>query len=264
MVGRYVRRLGARDRSEPAPAQPRESERVVPPTDDVDASLDALRRRLYRADATPEDVQRYRDRLDSVRPPLPTAPPPARPRGRAAPLLALLLVPSAVAALVVGAQASRPEVLDPVVAAPAPLPARSHDEFDDEMIATGRTLAGPRDVAVTIAGTAVAGQRYRGTGGAVLPLAAPRGAFDGGRMLVDLTTSGPDRVGWRARAVDLAEPSSSVLIASGAVRSPVGADPPMLLRYPAQPPTRLEIDAPAGVGWSVLIAFADSTSPVLH
>jgi hypothetical protein len=221
--------------------------------------VDDLRRRLYRADATAEDLERYRAELESVEPAAPEATPSApQPRRVTAAAIALAVV--AVVVLVLAVRLGQPaEQTAPSTFGPAPT------ADAERVVGPARDAGGATILPVVIDGTTVAGQRFRGVGRAHVDVDAPQGAFDGGRMLIHLTTGGSQRLEWRAVAfAGRPDWTSRVEIASGAVWTPFGSTAPTPIAYPAQPPTRIEIDAPQGAGWTLVVAFVDSNSPVEH
>jgi hypothetical protein len=227
----------------------------------TEARLDDLRRRLYRADATDDDLRRYLDERRAE----PEAPPsPERTGTRRTPrrlvlgvaLAAVLAVGTAIA--VSGRVAGSLEE-----AAPSSSPLAARNGFGDGL---ARAVEGPTAVAVSIDGTAAVGQRYQGYGDATVAFTAPAGSGDGGRALVDVTSSEPSVVEWQAR-LRVAPGSGSTyayVLANGSAQDRSGAHAPTTFTYASRPLTHLVVSAPSGVGWTLVVAVTPRIAPELR
>ncbi|MGT2427129.1 hypothetical protein [Amnibacterium kyonggiense] len=235
------------------------------PRDPDAQGLDALRRRLYRPGSTESDVLRYLAERSDVAPDAPPETVPALPRARIRRLLpAAALTATAAAAVAVALvvppgrpPAPRPSALGSATSSPAPVLVQD--------IGDGDTLTVPRrasstgvPAAVAVDGAAVVGQRFAGSGNALLVIDPPRGSTRGGVATVAVTAAGPVPVAWRALAPVYRGrwiPVSAVL-ARGSSTGPAGAIAPRSFRYAAAPPSRVAVIAPAGVRWSVVVGVA--------
>ena len=227
------------------------------------ARLNDLRRRLYRADATEADRLRYEAALQATRPPeaplldaaqarLP------RPGRRAAVGLVVVLV---TVGLVVAVRLGQPVSLPP---RPVVAEVLRQDRTAGRLLTAG--VSGPAAVAASIRGVAVTAQRFQGRGDAVVPFAAPAGASDGGRVLVVLASDGPATIGWRAvrlrTSVDWT--SHPVAMARGSAEPGAVVATPITFVYSGSPPAQIAVDAPDGVGWTLLIAATGELTAALR
>lgn len=229
--------------------------------------LDALRRRLYRPGSTEADLQRYLSERAALAPApaVDAGPPLNRRRRRLVPVAAIAAV--VVAALAVSLsqlQAPRMSAREPV-APVSPVPVLVQD------IGDGTTLTVPQrastttePAAVSVDGAAVAGQRFDGSGNAVLVVEPPESAARGGTATVELTSGGPVPVSWRALSlVYLGQWTAvPVVLARGSSAEPPGAVAPSTFRYRDAPPTRIAVIAPHGVRWSVLVGVTGPQRPL--
>lgn len=224
---------------------------------EVGARLDDLRRRLYRADATDRDLQRYIEERESALPLEPSPPPPpgrsSRPSFRGIALgAAAVLVLALGATVVVGARAGS-QAAEPI---PTPRGTTVQQNVGDGPVLTvNGEVEGPSPVAVTIDGTAAVGKRFQGYGSVVVFLDPPMGSDAGGRALVGVTSTLPEGVAWRA-LLDFATgdgTTSPLVIAHGIAEDRSGAHAPTTFDYPTKQPTRIAIAAPAGVGWTLVV-----------
>lgn len=233
------------------------------------ARLDDLRRRLYRADATDRDLQRYIEERESALPLEPSPPPPpgrsSRPSFRGIALGAaavLVLVTAVVAGARAGTQAAEPTRTPRGTTV-------QQNVGDGPVLTVNGEVEGPSPVAVTIDGTAAVGQRFQGYGSVVVFLDPPTGSDAGGRALVGVTSTLPEGVAWRA-LLDFATgdgTTSPLVIAHGIAEDRSGAHAPTTFGYPTRPPTRIAIAAPAGVGWTLVVGVVhpiDSDRSALH
>ncbi|TDS77239.1 hypothetical protein [Amnibacterium kyonggiense] len=228
------------------------------PRDPDAEGLDALRRRLYRPGSTESDLRRYLAERSAIAPePAPQSVPalPHAPRRRFVPVAAL----SAVVAVALAVSLSQLHALRAPArsaATASPVPVLVQD------IGDGTTLTVPQRASIRTAttpiaidGTAVVGQRFEGSGNAMLVVDPPRRAMHGGVATVLLTSIGPVPVSWRALSlVYLGQWTAvPVVLARGSSAEPPGVGAPRTFRYRDAPPTRIAVIAPAGVRWSVLV-----------
>jgi len=230
-----------------------------PQSPEEDARLDALRRALYRPDATEADRRRYQAEREAVLEPAPVleaaAAPPAPPARRSRVGLAVLaVVLAALGGMVVGERLAQPA---PHVAQPTAEPVLQQDFEDGPRFAVDtKGVSGPRAVATSVHGTPVIGQQFEGHGPAVVPVDLLPGSFDGGRAMVVLTSAQSAPTAWRALRLLTRNDFSSfpVVMAHGT------ADPGMLVAtpstfvYPGAPPARVAVEAPDDIRWTLVVA----------
>uniref|UniRef100_UPI0035C954D6 hypothetical protein n=1 Tax=uncultured Amnibacterium sp. TaxID=1631851 RepID=UPI0035C954D6 len=140
------------------------------------------------------------------------------------------------------------------------------DVGDGRVLTVDGRADGPTPVPVSIDGTAVVGQRFQGYGTAVVGFDPPDGSFEGGRVLVDVTSSAPTRVSWRALIMltRMDWTSYPLVAARGIAQDHSGARAPTVFVYPSRPPTRIAVEAPPGVGWTLVVAISGQLAPDLH
>ncbi|MFD1722084.1 hypothetical protein [Amnibacterium endophyticum] len=213
-----------------------------------EAELDALRRRLYRPDASDADRARYdalRSRLET-RPSTTAEAPAPRPRPSRRVLLGSALVGAllVVAAVLSATTAPEPAPTDSrlpssVVTPPAPDPAQ----------------ATPVAVQVAGEGGAVTGQRFHGVGPAVVPLITGEAPLTGGRLVVVLTADSASPLGWTAldpRSIG-SGPSTPRVVASSPSRPRSGIGTPETATYDGAPPPQIAIDARDRTAWELTV-----------
>ncbi|MGT2427139.1 hypothetical protein [Amnibacterium kyonggiense] len=237
----------------PAAARPAQGR----PAPDEAEDLDALRRRIYRPDATEADRRAYGAllaRLDEAAmteaPPGPVPDPVPGPAGRPARRVVIAAAGVAVVVLLVGAVLTAREAARPPTTAPSAV-----SMWAGAAAPTPASI--PASVSLDRGGVRIAAQRTLGGGSAILPLRLDTAPTDGGRLLVRLTSSDPSPIGWLA---ERPRPGSHD---AGAVQV-VATDPPALrqgragptiARWSGPPPTQLVVRAPEGTGWSITVAF---------
>jgi hypothetical protein len=235
-----------------------------------EARLDALRRRLYRADATDADRRRYAAERAAALQPEPAqeaaqdlpARPPGRPSLRSVAVVAVLL--AGLAGVVVG------ERLDPRAsgtARPSPSPVVQQDFGDGLRFAVDASgVSGPTRVATSVRGTAVVGQRFEGHGAAVVPVDLLPGSFDGGRAMVLLTAAQPAPTEWRALSVITRDDFSSfpVVMAQGTADPGTTVATPSTFVFSGGPPARIAVQAPADVRWTLVVAATSQIADELR
>lgn len=233
--------------------------------------LDDLRRRLYRADATDADVQRYEAERalvaeDAPDPPAEPVAPPATPRHRAV----LLLGATAVAgiALLAAVRTGQPAVeAGPASASPSAGRSLVQDVGEGQVLAVELgSVSDPMSVPVSIRGTAVAGQRFLGRGNAVVAFHPPGAVTDGGRAMVVLTANGPSPVGWRALLTMTRNETTTypIVMARGQNQQGAGLATPTTFVFPGSPPTRIAVEAPSDVRWTLVVGATDGLEPELR
>ena len=225
-----------------------------------DARLDALRRALYRPDATDADRQRYRAEQAAVLlEPEPTAQAPEPPVERPARRLrwGVMVVAVALAGLAgiaIGQRLAPPAV---ETARPTAAPVLQQDFEDGSRYEVDtKGVSGPRAVATTVRGTAVIGQRFEGHGPAVVPVDLLPGSFDGGRAMVVLTAAQPAPTAWRALRLLTRNDFSSfpMVMAHGTADPGQLVATPSSFIYPGAPPARIAVEAPDSVRWTLVVA----------
>jgi hypothetical protein len=224
--------------------------------------LDDLRRRLYRADASDDDLRRYL----AERATHPEAlPPPEQPAASRSSSRRLVLGIGLAAAVVIGAAiVVSGQLAGPMEeAAPSSSPPAARNGFGDGVLGA---VDGPTAVAVSIDGTAAVGRQYQGYGDATVFFTAPPGSSDGGRALVDVTSSQPSLVDWEARLrVTRADGESfPYLLARGPAQDHSGAHAPTTFAYAGKPLNHVIITAPSEIGWTLVIAVTPRIAPDLH
>lgn len=223
----------------------------------MQSRLDDLRRRLYRSDATEDDLRRYIEERGSGSE-VPQQPE-QRTSSRTPRHLVLGLVLGAL--LAAGASVAVAGELSASSEEAAPASRTAPRELQDGVL---RAVDGPTSVPVSIAGTAAVGQRFQGHGDAVVQLDAPEGSDHGGRASVEITSADPDRVGWRALLrIDRNDGSSyPYVLAEGAAEDRSGAHAPTTFAFASRPLTHVAVEAPSGVGWTLVVAFTNEIAPV--
>ena len=213
---------------------------------------EALRRRLYRPDASEEDRARYA-RLTGTTEPEPDASP-ARtrrrvPRGAVAVAVAVVLALGA-AVLVVRSIGVPAPASAQLAAAPTPTPRA--------------TLRSSR-VAVSIDGLPTTGQRVAGTGSAEVVLDLGDATSEG-RFTVLLSSADERPVGWRAVTLVTRRDWTSYrrVMAAGPARDRMDATRPDTASAAGSLPMWVDVQAPADAAWSLTVAFDDGHAAVLH
>ena len=248
-----------------------------------DEDHDALRRRLYRADATEEDRSRYAALSSRVAPPQVVgeveqedradaeAPAAKRPRRVLVPVAAALAVAAVVALAWIGTRAS----------APAPHPEASIAAPGAQVLAVTRAERSVLVTGLQHGGDAGLGAyffahmenrppilqtpgraetlEYHGTGSGTVDLAPSAAALHGGRMTVVIVLANDTRVRWRAdRLGDPAgRPATWQPVVARAADLRAGVPVVATIAYAAPPPTRLVMRLPEGVRWGAAVVFTD-------
>ena len=230
--------------------------------------VDDLRRRLYRVDASEEDLQRYL----AEQPVQPAVEPIEEvsgdgvkrfPRRRTG--IALAVVMTAAAVLIV--QGARSPTGS---AGPTALPAGQallQSIGDGQVLdVAGGEVTDAVNVPAAVHGTAVAGQRFSGRGNALVAFHPPSGAFDGGTLMVAMTATGSAPVRWRALLVMTRNETTSypLVLARGRVDRESGLGVPTTFIYPSRPPTRFAVAAAPDVRWTLVVAVTNGVEPALH
>ena len=138
------------------------------------------------------------------------------------------------------------------------------DVGEGQVLDTGAgTASGATPAPASIRGTAVVGQRFTGRGNAVVAVDPPPGSRGGGRAMIAMTAAGT-AVRWRALLIVTRNDWTSfpVVMARGSATGLAGT--PTTFVYPAGPPTRIAVQAPARVRWTLVVAVADGLEPTLR
>jgi hypothetical protein len=127
-------------------------------------------------------------------------------------------------------------------------------------------VTGPTRVRTSLHGTPVSGQRFDGHGAAVVPVDLLPGSYDGGRALVVLTAAQAAPTEWRALSLVTRDDFSSfpVVMAQGTADPGTVVATPSTFVFPAAPPVRIAIEAPADVGWTLVVAATSRIADELH
>jgi len=224
------------------------------------ARLDALRRRLYRPDATEADRQQYAaasaarvlEPESAPEAPGTTAAPPARRPRWGAVVVAVAL--AGLAGIAIGQRLAPPAV---ETARPTAAPVLQQDFEDGPRFAVDtKGVTGPTAVATNVHGTAVVGQQFEGHGPAVVPVELLPGSFDGGRAMVVLTAAQPAPTAWRALRLLTRNDFSSfpVVMAHGTADPGQIVATPSTFIYPGAAPARIAVEAPDSVRWTLVVA----------
>ena len=250
------------------------------PSDD----LDALRRRLYAPDVTPEEIERYRALVAerTVDGPAtddraPDAPASGPPHGRRRIVLAALSTLAVVGLAAVGVgEASRPHPAPVPTATSAP---RGPSSFDGSSVAVPapvramfvKELRAGRSAGVLrylyehpdalpaqlrTPGRADSYERF-GVSTAYVFLFPSPAAQRGGRLTVAVTLATAVPVQLRALRADSGMQSFIERLDDGAVRGVPGLPMVRTVVYDGEAPTVLELIVPRGVRWDVVAVFTD-------
>lgn len=221
---------------------------------------DDLRRRLYRADATAVDLQHYLDvpvvpeapaSVDELV--LAPAPPPRR--RRVGPGAAVALVVAC--GIVVAALLQQPLADQRRWTAPLQ-PARTvlQDVGSGRILAVDPTqVTGPTPVPIDVDGTPVVGRRFDGVGDAVVALDLPVTSSGAGQAAVAVSSTRGTPIAWRALRVATRKDRSSYqqVIAMQTITSEANFATPMTFTFTGGAPTRIVLEAPEGLRWTLLI-----------
>lgn len=239
---------------------------------DGPSSIEDLRRRVYGADATDEDRDRYRAALQTIEPPPAVVPPPRPvPHRRRRPLL-LIAAPAAVLALVGIAVTRLPSSPpDAPLADPAPSPATisvddaTRGEFIQNLAFRGAAgiaayLVTHRSPADLRTATRFYTIERHGTGPQLLALdPAPAEAVEG-RATVILVTEWAGWAGWTAYRMRIGGDGLSTLEpeAGRAGGQEGGVPTTATFSYGSgRRPVNLRVEVPDGVRWGVGVVFSN-------
>lgn len=241
------------------------------------AELDALRRRLYEPDVTPDEVQRYRALLQ-LTPSSPAAEPepdprPSRTRWR------LLLAVGVAAAVAVGtvALAATPRPVQHPVAIPSAAPTSVRTPpLDDPVLAlpasvrasfaaalrAGRSAgvlrylaAHPEEVPAGVPAEArAAPQEHDGHGSALVSLTPSAAAQHGGRLIVAITVDRTAAVTLQVLRADSGMQSFFERLDGGSPATP-GLPVVRTIVYDGEAPTIVQLAVPKGLHWDLVTVF---------
>ena len=222
-----------------------------------DVDVDALRRRLYRADASDADLRRYLDE----RGPLPESEEPlaALRRPRHGPAIAALASALAICAVTTGVLLHRPATAPATPATPAATKAAQVvvDAGDGRLLPIDPDhLSGPARTAIDIAGQAASAQRFDGLGVQAVPVGLPGAEFGTERAVVVLYSDRASTVSWRVLRLATRRDWSSYqqVLASGRVATHPDSGTPDTFSYAGGPPTEVLVEAPPDLHWTLLVA----------
>jgi hypothetical protein len=240
--------------------------------------LDDLRRCLYRDGATEEDLRRYAEEralLDAEqRGDLDSNPSVAEPAGAAMQhhthRLLVALFAAAVVLLAGTGVSITARAVHPTARPTSATSATPPEQGSIEDIGGGQTLvqeaavvASPPTEVVVVEGMAATAQQYQGTGDAVVALDLSAAPFGGSRGVVMLSSSTPSTIAWRAlRLVTRRDWTTyEQIVDQGTVAAGRRVPSPIDFHYVGSPPSRIAIEAPFGVRWTLLVAFLSGSAP---
>ncbi|HEY8320077.1 MAG TPA: hypothetical protein VIG76_14750 [Amnibacterium sp.] len=235
---------------------------------------DDLRRRLYRPDATPEDLERYRAATPATEADTPA--PPRAPAARRASILiaAALLAGCALAAAAIGTTThpkTEPTATPRSATTTAPpgstlaIPASDRAAFVRSLRA-GRSIGllpyflGHPDARPAVIRTVsrADSEEHFGEGSAVIALDPSGAAAGGGRITLVLTVDRSVTAGLVLDHVDARSPQGETVKLD---QDPVHADPglPVVvsLEYQGEVPNIVRLTVPSGVHWDLVADFTD-------
>lgn len=201
--------------------------------------VEALRRRLYRPDASEADRLRYAALVGPD--PEPAAEAPDRParRARRAPVVLVALVTAvvAVSGVAVARAASRPEAEPVAVVTPA------------------APTATPATPVLVVGRTAGAARSLHGTGSATVALDVSAVPMDSGSFAVLVSAADERPVGWTALGLQTRRDWSSYRKVLGAspARNRLAATRTDTLAYRDDPPRWIHVQAAADASWTLTV-----------
>ncbi|MBW4040873.1 MAG: hypothetical protein HIU86_01925 [Acidobacteria bacterium] len=203
---------------------------------------EALRRRLYRPDASDDDRARYAQLVPRAVP-VSEAPSDAGRRRRVPSVLVLgaVVLALAIVALAVRAIAAPEHAVARLPAAPSA----------SAIAAAGRVTVGPD-------GLAKPGEPVHGTGTVEVAIDVTGASFDGGRFSVLLSSTDERPVGWSAVTLATRRDWSSYRkpVGAGPARDRLAATRPDEIAYRDSPPRWVTVEAPADAAWTLTVGFA--------
>ena len=234
--------------------------------------LDDLRRSLYRDGATEEDLRRYseeRAALGDV--PVPVTEPAGARMGHHTRRLLVALFATAVVLLAGIGVSITARPVHPTTSPTAAESATPLKQGSIEDIGGGQTLVqeagvvtSPPTQVVIVGGTAATAQQYQGIGDAVVALDLSSAPFDGSRGVVMLSSTKASPIAWRVLRLTTRRDWTSYeeIVARGTVLARPDVQSRIDFHYVGAPPSRIAIEAPYGVHWTVLVAFLSGKQPL--
>ncbi len=232
--------------------------------------LEDLRRCLYRDGATEEDLRRYAEEraalLDAQVPPAERvgAPVAHHTRRLLVALFATALALLAEIGVSITAQPAHTTAPKPAAGA-TPLTQGSIEDIGggQTLVQEAGVVTSPPIQVVIVGGTAATAQQYQGIGDAVVALDLSSAPVDGSRSVVMLSASRTSPIEWRALRLDTRRDWTSYeqVLARGTVIARPGVQSRIDVHYVGPPPSRIAIQAPFGVHWTVLVAFLSGSAP---
>ncbi len=203
---------------------------------DRTGEVEALRRRLYRPDASEADRQRYSALVGPE--PEPVVEAPARAPHRApVVLVALVTAVVAVSGVAVAHAASRPETKPVAVVTPPP-----------------RTTPPPA-VVLTVGRTSGPAKSVHGTGSATVALDVSAVTVASGRFAVLVSARDERPVGWKALGLQTRRDWSSYrkVLGTSPARDRLDATRADSLAYRDDPPRWIDVQAAADASWTLTV-----------
>jgi hypothetical protein len=244
-----------------------QSDRVTGTQESVRAQqrLEDLRRCLYRDGATEEDLRRYaEERAALVDAQVPVAGSSGAGMVHHTHRLLVALFATAVALLAcigvsITARPAHPRTA-PTSAASATAPTQGSIEDiggGQALVQQAGVVTSPPTQVVIVGGTAATAQQYQGVGGAVVALDLSSAPFDGSRGVVMLSSTKASSIEWRALSLGTHRNWATYeeIVARGTVLARPGIQSRIDFQYLGPPPSRIAVEAPFGVHWTLLVAF---------
>ena len=127
-------------------------------------------------------------------------------------------------------------------------------------------LSGPTPTALMVEGASTAAQRFEGVGDQLVPVSLPTAAFGDQRAVVVLYSAGTSTIAWRALRLATRRDWSSYeqVLARGRVTGLADLDSPTVFGYAGAPPSRISVEAPAGLHWTLVVAADDGPTDGLR
>ena len=237
---------------------------------------DDLRRQLYRPDATPEDLERYRAaNPDPAAADAPVAAPATPPRRTPILVAGALLVGCAVAAVAIGTT-TRPEATPTPAAttrtAPAAPPGSTLAIPASDRAAFVRSLQAGRSIgllpyllthpdarpAIIRTVSRADSEEHGGEGSTLVALDPSSAAAGGGRITLVLTVDRPVAAGLTLDHIDARSPQGETLkLDQDPVHADAGLPAVVSLQYGGEVPNTVRLTVPVGVHWDLVADFTD-------
>lgn len=245
----------AEPEAEPEPEAEAEAEAQAEAEAEAEAArVDVLRRRLYRSGASDDDLRRYTEAQGAptvgAQQPAPAAAPERRARPVAVALAAIALV-----AVLAGTGAALTVRFDRSAETARQAAARASAARADGILTSIRTTA-------LFEKHDSSAQQFTGRGSAIVPLSTSGASFRGGRAVLALSSPTAAELGWRATRPSARQDSTfgDQILAVSDARQRQGPSATEVAPYVDIPPSRIAVQAPSGVRWTLLVVFAGPSS----